>query len=256
MRRIFTTILLSLSMILGAYAQNHVTFKDSLTNVTLQFPEGTKINHHKGFHRATAVLKKTDIKIYSMTSDNGKMFSWEQVNNFDSKNTFGKMLRYERMENKLDGWIRYYSDKTKQGREFITCVVLLRGHDYAFYLTEAAYKEENLSLPQILDSAEFPKATTKTRTKGFNWFAGIVEAFLTFFSVIFFKTTKKMSDVIYWIFCISTIAGATLWSILVMNWGWSSIFVAIVAACTWGVSYGAESRWEAIKFIMKNISDN
>ena len=75
-------------MILGAYAQNYVTFKDSLTNVTLQFPEGTKINHHKGFHRATAVLKKTDIKIYSMTSDNGSMFSWEQVNNFDSKKSF------------------------------------------------------------------------------------------------------------------------------------------------------------------------
>lgn len=255
MKKLFTTILLGLSVILGTYAQNHVTFRDSLTNVTLQFPEGTKITHQNGFHRATAVLEKTDVKIYSMKSDNGKQFTWDQVNNFDSKDAYGKMLRYERTEDKLDGWIRYYTNKTKQGREYVTCVVLVRGHDYAFYLTEAAYKEEFLSIPGILDSADFPKATSKTRTKQFNWFAWIVEAILTFFSVIFFKTTKKMSDTLLWIIGISTVAGATLWGVMVLNMGWSTLFVTIIAAASWGVTSGSESRWDAINVILKNIGD-
>lgn len=248
-------MLLSIATGLFVHAQNTVEFIDSLTKVTLQLPEGCKVIRHQGFHNATVELEKSDIKIYSMKSSNGQQYSWDQVNNFDSKDAYGKMLRYERTEDKLDGWIRYYTNKTKQGREFVTCVVLVRGHDYAFYLTEAAYKEEFLSIPGILDSADFPKATSKTRTKQFNWFAWIVEAILTFFSVIFFKTTKKMSDTLLWIIGISTVAGATLWGIMVLNMGWSTLFVTIIAAASWGVTSGSESRWDAINFILKHIGD-
>lgn len=254
MKKLFTTLISILSAVLCLHAQNHVVFKDSLTHVTLQLPEGCTVKPQTGFHRATVVLEKTDVKIYSMKNEKGQQFTWDQVNNFDSKNAYGTLLRYERTADKTDGWIRYYSNKTKQGRDYVTCVVLVRGDDYAFYMTEAAYKEEDLSMPGILDSADFPKATSKTRTKQFNWFAWILEVILTFFSVIFFKTTKKMSDTLRWIVGISTVAGATLWGIMVLNIGWSILFFTIVAAASWGVTSNSESRWDALWNILKNLN--
>lgn len=253
MNRVIIIIALSFIAFLNVHAGNHIEYKDSITNVILQLPEGSEVIPEKGFQRATISLDKTDIKIYSMKSEDGKQFSWAQVNNFDSNDEYGKLIRYERISEKCDGWIRYYADKTKQGRDYVTCVALVRGQDYAFYMTEAAYREENLSMRSILEGAIFPKATTKVKSKTFVWFAMILEFILVFFGVIFFRTIKKMPVTVFWIAAIVTVIGSILSGVLFLGYGWRSIFAAFLCACSWKIASASDSRWSAITKVAKHI---
>lgn len=256
MRKLLTCMLLSIATGLFVHAQNTVEFIDSLTKVTLQLPEGCKVIRHQGFHNATVELEKSDIKIYSMKSSNGQQYSWDQVNNFDSKDTYGKLLKYERTEDKVDGWVRYYTNKTKQGRDYITCVVLVRGKDYAFYMTESAYKEEYLSIISVLDSASFPKSTAKVmRTKWFKWFSWVVEVFFILFNLLFFNTIKKMKKSTYWITFTIILAGAILWSVIFLNARWGSLFNGLLCALSWWVASECKDRGEAFEKVSKLFGD-
>lgn len=241
---------------LCAYAQNPAEFTDSLTQVTLKLPEGCKVIRHQGFHKATVELEKSDIRIYSMRNDNGKQYTWDQVNSFDSKESYGELLKYERTSDKTDGWIRYYTNKTKQGRDYITCVVLVRGKDYAFYMTESAYKEEYLSIPYVLENASFPKSTAKAKkSKVFTWFAWGVELFLLLFNLLFFNAIKKMKNATYWISFILILTGTVVWSIIFLNAGWSSILWGVMCAGSWWIASECKDRGEAFEKVSKLFGD-
>ena len=146
-------------------------YTDSLTSITLTLPDSADIEHKQGFQRARIKLEKSDIDIYSMKSQNGTQFSWERVNSFDDNRKYGELVRYERMPNGIDGWIRYYSAKDKRGRQYTTCVVLLRGKNYAFYMTESVYNEEDLSITDILETASFPTEFNKKKILVPSWLA-------------------------------------------------------------------------------------
>ena len=226
-----------------------VEYVDSLTNVTLKLPQKSVVTRYKGFHKATIELEKSYLKIYSMSDEDGKTYTWNQVNNFDANNKYGNLLKYERLGEKMDGWIRYYTSKTKSGRDIVTCVVLVRGKDYAFYMTEAAYTEEQLLMTKILESASIPKSTLKT--KEIELLSEIVEFILFFANMLLFWFLKKLSKRAYIAIAALFVVALSLWSLLMLDYGWATIIFAGVACISWGITYESESWSVALDKLMK-----
>lgn len=228
-------------------------YTDSLTSITLTLPDSADIEHKQGFQRARIKLEKSDIDVYSMKSQNGTQFSWERVNSFDNNRKYGELVRYERMPNGIDGWIRYYSAKDKRGRQYTTCVVLLRGKNYAFYMTESVYNEEDLSITDILETASFPTEFKKKKILVPSWLAWTIYALLAFSQVIFFPLLKKVSKRTYIVIAIFAVIAALLWSVFILDKGWFAILIALGCAACWGITYNCNSWKEAFEKIMNAI---
>ena len=241
-----------------SWAQENGTFKDDVSYATFPIPEKSKVKHHNGFHKATIELEKTNIEVYSMKNEEKKKYTWDQVNNFDANNKYGTLLKYERMPDNIDGWIRYYSAKTKRGESYVTCVVLVRGNDYAFYMTESAYKESDLSITGILEKISFANATMeKKKSKAYNWFIIIVAVALGGISLIFFTSVKKMTEKKYTILAVIMTIATSLWCYFVLKTGWvSTIFVAIFSGACWILVRMCNSRREAFDKLMNEIGKN
>ena len=241
-----------------SWAQENGTFKDDVSYATFPIPEKSKVKHHNGFHKATIELEKTNIEVYSMKNEEKKKYTWDQVNNFDANNKYGTLLKYERMPDNIDGWIRYYSAKTKRGESYVTCVVLVRGNDYAFYMTESAYKESDLSITGILEKISFANATMeKKKSNTYYWFVIIVTALLGGIPLIFFSAVKKIPEKKYIILAVIMTIIISLWSLIVAKFGWiGTIFIAIFTGVCWGLVRMCNSRREAFNKLMDEIGKN
>lgn len=254
----FITLLCLIIYVCPSWAQEAAMFRDNVSNVTFPVPEKSKIEHHSGFHKATIELEKTNIDVYSMKNDDKKKYSWDQVNTFDANNKYGSLLKYEKMPNDIDGWIRYYTGKTKNGHNYVTCVVLVRGKDYAFYMTESAYKETDLSMTGILEQISFANATVeKKKSKAYYWFVIIVTAVLGGISLIFFHSVKKMQEKKYITLAVIMTIITALWSYFAVDLGWGlTILVAIFTGVCWALVRMSKSRSEAFNKLMDEISKN
>lgn len=248
-------IIYILLLAVGIYAQDVMAYEytDSLTGITLTLPEGAGIEHKQGFQRARVEFEKSYIDIYSMKSQNNTQFSWERVNSFDDNRKYGELARYERMPNGIDGWIRYYSAKDKRGRHYTTCVVLARGENYAFYMTESAYNEEELSIIDILETASFPTEFNKKKSLVPGWLAWTMYVLIVFSQVIFFPLFKKVPNRTYIVIAILTVIAALLWSAFILDMGWTSVLIAIGCAAFWGITYNCDSWKDAFEKIMNEI---
>lgn len=184
----------SFFIVLSIKGQNNEkeVFTDSLTSVQLYFPKYTEFKNvsFKAFKKATAVLEKSYISIYSMKNPEGEQYSWIRINEFDDKDQYGHLIKSEKIKDVAEGWFRYYQNETKNGKTYITCVTLIRGNIYAFYLVETAYKEEFLSSKKVVTSSVFPNSKSPDR-----------------------KRTNTMSDIDWGIFCIILLSGLCFWKV-------------------------------------------
>ncbi len=254
MRRFVIYLTLTILLPLCANAQGYVEYKEDITNVVLQLPEQAVITRQEGFQKAKIELEKTTIFISSMKNEKGKQYSWDEVNNFDNKNRYGKLLHYERATGEIDGWVRYYADKTKRGTPFTTCVVLVRGKDYAFYMVESAYNEAELSIPKILQSASFPKATLKKNYVG--KYRNYIPLLYMFLPLILFHILKKLSQKTYLIVAILTLIGFLVLDLCIVHTSWGDLAVyMIISIFAWWLTYDCKSWSDAFHKLSKIINN-
>ena len=142
----------------NGYATESVFFTDSLTNVVLKLPSNAKIedaNAH-AYKKATISLEYTDIDIYSVRHPDNQQYDWVYINKFDSEGKYGTLLHSDKLNIGVEGWIRYYSNKTSDNKDFITCVSLIRINHGAMYLVERAWEESLLQSRSIIEASSFP----------------------------------------------------------------------------------------------------
>ena len=238
---------------LSAAAQERAEYIDSLTGVKLFYSAEYDIQLMDGFQRAVISTPKTDINIYSKVNEDKKQFTWEEVNKFDSNNAYGELLRYERAPGGLDGWVRYYSNKTSKGRPYTACVILIRGNNYAFYMTEAAYNEEDLSIASLLQTAEFPKAKNESKTaKKRGW---IILAILMAAPLVLFYPLKKLEEKVLVILGIISTVAATLTYLFLIDMSIYVLYVTIIAFIPWLAVISSDSLKGALCAITKVLGD-
>lgn len=177
-------------------ANRQVVFTDSLTASKFYFPLNTKLTDisYISFKKCVAVLQKSDICIYTMKNPEGEQYSWTRINEFDKNERYGSLIRTEKIGDMLDGWFRYYQNKTKKGKEFITCVTLIRGNVYAVYLVESAYKEEDLKSKEVVTASVFSKVKKSYRRKeprGCEW---LVIGVINLVALCFWKLRSKLNN--------------------------------------------------------------
>lgn len=243
-KKVLLTIAI-MSLAFGAYAQKTNVYIDSLTNVTLNFPSEVQIEKKSGFKQAEIETEKTIINVYSMANKKKRdQYTWDEVNNFDSDKTYGELIRYERAPRKLDGWIRYYSSKTKKGTPYTTCVVLIRGNNYAFYLTEAAYDEADLTIASLVENAEFPKSRRVSKKEEKIRIAILIlMMILPFF---FFKPLKKIKESIFWTICIIWILCCTGFYMFGISFDLNALYIFIFSGAVWLAIYTGDSWHDAL----------
>lgn len=245
------SILIVLSSVV-VLAQDNVVFTDSLTGVQLCFPQGTNVKKSNGFKRAEADLGTSYVSLYAMKSADGKQFSWSRINEFDRDDKFGSLLKSERVSDDVDGWVRYYQTRGKR-KDYISCVTLIRGKEYAFYILETAYQQENLQTPIILQTAQFPKAPAPLT--GISYLiVWIVAGALFLFPLIFFPWLKKLSNKVYLILAILEIAVFCIWCVTMMDFGWITILLAGGPFVGFLLVSLTDSWWEAIAKFFENLS--
>lgn len=250
MRKLILLLVL-LFAVINAAAQECKEYTDSLTGVKLSYSADYDITLMDGFQKAVISTPKTDIKIYSKTNKKGKQFSWEEINEFDSKNAYGELLRYDRAPNELDGWIRYYSNKTSKGRPYIACVILIRGKDYAFYMTEAAYDEADLSIADMLQTAEFPKSKRESKTaKKRAW---IILAILFVAPLLLFKPLKKIPEKALVTLMIISVVAATLVYLFFIDMSIYVLYVSLFEFISWLAVASNDSFKDAFKIVRDAI---
>lgn len=253
MKRVLLTAIL-VSLAFCTYAQKVNEYTDSLTKVKLYFPAEVKIEKMVGFKKAEIETEKTIINIYSMLNQKGQKYTWDEVNDFDSQNAYGEIIRYERAPEELDGWIRYYRDKTKKGTPFTTCVILIRGNDYAFYMTESAYDEADLSIVEVLQTAEFPKRIkASTPFKLFKWTFALILIILPF---LFFKKVKRLKNNIFWRVAIVNMACTSGFYILTTGVDWGAFFALVFSGAAWYVTHENDSCEAAVDKLVRMIDGN
>lgn len=237
-----------------AYADGEVEYIDSLTNVKILYSESYEIEHMDGFQKAIIATPKTNIRIYSRISDDGKQMDWEEVNKFDSGNSYGSLLRYERAPNEIDGWIRYCANKDGNGRPYTTCVILIRGHNYAFYMTESAYDEEDLTIPAIMETAEFPKAKRESESKEKTGWILLVA--LTVAPLIFFKPLKKMPETAVIILGVIATIAETLIYLFFIHMHIEVLYLSMITFTIWLIILGSNSQKSLFESLWKLLRDN
>lgn len=195
-------LLISFFSVLTSYGQNgeKVIFTDSVTSVQLFFPQHTEFKNisNISFRKGTAILKESNISIYSMKSPEGKQYSWTRINEFDNNAQYGHLIRKEKIKDSPEGWFRYYQNETKDGEKYITCITLIRGDVYAIYLVESALKEEYLSSKEVVASSFFPNSTgvNKTRKDSLSTKDWIIVIVSLLCGLCFWNLKQKMSNTI------------------------------------------------------------
>lgn len=238
-------ILLVLSIVPVFSYAGGTKYIDETSRVELTFPSGSRMEHHAGFQKATVFLEKSIMELYSMKSQDKKAFSWNQINEFDAKDRFGKLLRSEKLSGKTDGWARYYASTTKDGHKFITCVVLVRGKDCAFYMVEKAPDINDLVTVSILADAVFPtRPIEKAR-----WYHNVILYILMFSSLLLYPVVKKIPGGLYMIVAVIMVTATTAWSVCYLDYGWQAWKIVVSSFAVWGVTYCSETFREEIKTI-------
>lgn len=255
MKKILLSFLALIALPLVMVAQDELPFTDSVTQVSLAFPKGSKIKTFSSFKKAEVQLKRSFLMVYSMKSTDGKQFTWKKLNEFDDNARYGTLLRSERIDDSLDAWVRYYS--TPNGKtNSVTAITLVRGNDYAFYMAETAANESLLSTTAILQTAQFPQSVApKKETKLHAWVKWGVFLFLLFFAVIAFPLLKKMSTAGFVVVAVLETLALVAWCVFFLQMGWSSLWLVLVAAGEYTVVGVTDSWKDAFNEIWKAISN-
>ncbi len=257
------TILFLLLISLSSMGQtkDSVCYTDSLTNVQIYFPSGTILQDisNRTFRKCIAVMEKSDISVYSMKSSNGKQYSWSRINEFDQNSRYGTLVHSRKIKNAAEGWHRYYTNKTKKGREYITCVTLIRGDRYAVYMVESAFNQNDLNSEEVTSLSTFPIKTKKSnaRTNQLllkNW---IVVGIIMLFGLCFWKWREKMSDTLKLILiCLATLAMLIYLLFIVRYTIAMSICFTVITPAVWAACLYAESWSDLWLIISKLIPKN
>lgn len=243
-------------------ANRQVVFIDSLTASKFYFPLNTKITDisYVSFKKCVAVLQKSDIYIYSMKNPEGEQYSWTRINEFDKNKQYGSLIRTEKIGNMLDGWYRYYQNKTKNGKEYITCVTLIRGNVYAIYLVESAYNEGDLRSKEVVAASVFSKGGKGNRRKepkGSEW---LIIGVANLVALCFWKLRSKLKNRLKII--LISISGTILFVYLVYIawlevWPFSigSVFFNVVfwSTCLYAKSW--DDFWNRLEKFFSNMKE-
>ena len=214
-----------------------VVFVDSLTGAELVFPSEAiiKVSDKEGFYKCKASFPKGELVVYSMKNLDGKQYSWNVINKFDANDKYGTFINGEKIEGlNIEGWYRYYEQKSESGRSYLNCVTALRGKDYAIYFLESVFNKEDLVSPSVVEASTFigPSDAERSITKYNNYWAAImlITALLPF---LLYFVRKKMSDTLKNILIITfSIIGTIAVILLSLSW-WVWIIAIILYLSIW-----------------------
>ena len=155
MRHFYITLLLIGIACVNAGAT--ISFTDSITGVTLNFPDNVEIKS-----RSATAYKKLEValpdngylSVYSVLNRKNETYDWAYINKFDK--SYGTPREKERLSGDVNGWIRLYDFKTDKGTPYIRCVTLIRGVNYAFYIEENAWSVDKLITRELVANSTFP----------------------------------------------------------------------------------------------------
>lgn len=236
-------------------------FTDSLTTVQLHFPSSTRFENtsHISFRKGIAVLENSNISIYSMKNPNGEQYSWSRINEFTQNSQYGSHIRDEKINNTAEGWFRYYKNKTNKGKDYVTCVTLIRGNIYAIYLVESAYKESDLKSKDVVALSSFPESKVyhRTRKKSLSNNDLIIIGIIILSGFCFWKFKHKMNKI--WKIILIVISSFSIVFYLIF-FAWltilPSIGIGVINAVFWGACLYSNSWsefWQKIEVIFKNM---
>ena len=147
--------------------QSAVVFKDSITNVTLSFPDDVTLSDISNvkYKKCDAEASNGNfISVYSVSSTKNQAYGWDYLKKFDEN--FGDFISEEKFEVAgLEALRRKHVAKQDGGKELITLVTLIRGGNYAMYLVENTFSERSLLTPGIIENSSFPKRNVENRGK-------------------------------------------------------------------------------------------
>ncbi len=255
------TIFISLS--LAGQTNEEVIFTDSLTSAKIIFPSNTKLEEisYISFKKCVAVLDNSDIIVYSMKNTNKEQYSWTRINEFDKESKYGKIIRSVKVQNKTEGWHRYYQNRTKKGLDYVTCVTLIRGNEYALYMVESAYEEEDLKSEEVTASSIFPgvKVKIKKRTGRFSEVNWAIIMIITLSAFCFWSVKKNISNKVKIILIFISTLLITVYLLCFTKFAIiPSIILMIINGSLWYACLFSESWsefWSWIDIIIKNINN-
>ena len=240
MKKFFIALLCTI-FALNVFGQDsYPVFVDSLTGVSYIFPKGTKLlpptDLKSDFAKQIAVTPESYLFLLSKANKKKKPFTWEEINEYDSGNKFGKMLSYEKVGNDLQGWIRYYEYTNNKKQKCISCVTLIRYNRYAIYMVEEGANPDKFITKQVISSMQFPKSTyikeTSTIDRIIIW--GII---LLGFVEWLLRKFIKGNSLRLTLLILSTIA-LILYIILYTDLGWVGVvFMGIFNVVSWSMIY-------------------
>lgn len=166
MRHLRLTILLS---VLIAYVNvgAAVSFTDSITGVTMNFPDSVefKATSSVAYKKLEAAIPGGGyLSVYSVVNPKNEPYSWSYINNFDK--SYGTPREKEKLSGNANGWMRIYDFKTDDGTPYVRCVTLVRGGNYAFYIEENAWSPDKLISKELVAGATFPDTIANDKLGG------------------------------------------------------------------------------------------
>ena len=205
-----------------------IVYKDSITGTCIVLPKDANIEefNKSAFHKFTAILPNSMLSFYSMKNDKDEPFSWETINKFDKDNRLGKYIDTEKIARQdVEGWHRFYENKSKSGKTYEACVTVIRGKDYAVYLFETAWARDKMVSKQVLAQSTFEIQIWWKRMAKENYMLLMtilgITAVLPF---ILFPIRKRIDGILLHVLCIgfSIIGGCalalaitSLWTVLI-----------------------------------------
>lgn len=213
------------------------------------------------YKKASIETPKSYVWIYSTLNPDNKQYDWKKLNEFDSKDHYGKLVSKEKLKN-ADGWIRFYDGKGKNGESIKYCVSLIRGNAYALYLVEGAYDSHDFVSPDIVRNTKFGsiKGVRVENDGTFTWQYWTLSGVMFLIAALSCLIVKKKRD--EWPFIIFAIImvlgfGLALYFWLHYNWliSLSSmlfmgiVYFAIVFAKSW------DEFWEILDKLLKSANE-
>lgn len=260
-RIIILCFLIFISLPTQGQTNEYKIFTDSLTEVQLFFPSSAKFENISptSFRKGIAVMEKSDIIIYSMRNPDEEQYSWSRINEFTQNSKYGSHIRDEKINNSAEGWFRYYKNKTKKGRDYVTCVTLIRGNIYALYLVESAYRESDLKSKEVVALSSFPKSKlhhlARKKTLSINDLIIILAIILS--GLCLWKFRRKINKT--WKVILIVISSLIIVSYLIF-FAWFTITLSIgfgvINALFWGACLYSNSWsefWHKIGEMFKNF---